>query len=127
MSKHPFQTDTAHLYNQLTNLGINKVDLGWRVFKLMLSEDLKDESGEVSLDGSTNFTNYEIHLDMSLNDDRAREILLHEIIHCILETMSIDENGRKHLKTTNEQLVVAMTHGFLLIRNLNRSLFSLLY
>lgn len=118
---YPFQNDPNHIYNYLKDFSVKYVDMGWRDFEICLAKDLKDENG-TSLDGSTNFTEYKINLDISLIDQRAREIILHEVIHCILETCGLDEYSSGSLPGNNESLTIALTHGLLLFRRLNKTL-----
>ena len=126
-SKYPFIVDKSHIYNRFIEEGISSINLGWEIFGVELHSELYCE--EVKVDGVTEFESHTIKLEMNLSDKDARETIIHEIYHCMLEGCGLDEknfDGNRML-LTNEQLVVALSKQTLLVHNLNPKLNSTLY
>jgi hypothetical protein len=65
---------------------------------------------------------------MNLEDDDARETILHEILHCILEGMGLDERNfdGETMRITNEFLVVGLSKQIKMVAKLNPGLFKLI-
>ena len=123
----PFLTDEYHIYRVFEDNQISDVDVGWSKFVFELHADLKHSNQEV--DGLTEFDEKKIKLEMSLPDSEARETIMHEIIHVLLEGVGLDERlyDGKFIKTTNENLANTLAKQFRLLDNLNPGLLSLLY
>lgn len=126
LKKGTSELSRSHIYRQLVDAGVKYVDLGWRKFTIHLTDDLKDPAGREA-DGLTDFSDYKIVLNSNLPDLRARETLLHEIMHCLFDTFDLDERNEASVTVKNESLTAMTTRGFLLIKNLNPRLWSLLY
>lgn len=123
----PFTTDSNHIYDLLINHGISEVDLGWGKFTFELHANITHDN--VECDGLTEFATRTIKLDCFLEDAEARETILHELMHCMAETVGLHErmfNGNS-IKTTNEFIVSTMAKQFLLVKKLNPALMSLLF
>ena len=77
----------------------------------------------------TEFDNRTIKLEMNLSDLDARETIIHEIYHCMLEGCGLDEKNFDNIKMqlTNEQLVVALSKQTMLVHNLNPNLNAIIY
>lgn len=123
----PMNTDDGHIYNVLIEQAIGGVDLGYSNFLIELHSNISHDGTKV--DGVTMFDERKIKLEMSLSDETARETLLHEIIHCILEGLGFDERhfDSEFIKLTNEQLTTALSLQLILVNRLNPKLFSVLF
>ena len=126
-NEFPFIGDKKHVYNKFIDKEISFVDLGWAKFIFELHSDLYYEDTKV--DGVTEFDNRTIKLEMNLSDLDARETIIHEIYHCMLEGCGLDEKNFDTTKMllTNEQLVVALSKQTMLVHNLNPKIFINLY
>lgn len=126
-SEFPFIGDKKHVYNKFIDKELSFVDLGWAKFIFELHSDLYYEDTKV--DGVTEFDSRTIKLEMNLSDLDARETIIHEIYHCMLEGCGLDEKNFDTTKMllTNEQLVVALSKQTMLVHNLNPKIFINLY
>ena len=126
-SEFPFIRDKKHVYNKLIDKEIASVDVGWAKFTFELHSDLY--YGDTKVDGVTEFDSRTIKLEMNLSDLDARETIIHEIYHCMLEGCGLDEKNfdQQRMFLTNEQLVVALSKQTMLIHNLNPKIFITLY
>lgn len=126
-SKFPFITDKYHIYNNLIDNSISSINLGWATFGFELHSDLYYEDSKV--DGVTEFDSRTIKLEMNLSDLDARETIIHEIYHCMLEGCGLDEKNfdGSRMFLTNEQLVVALSKQTMMIHALNPKLNSTIY
>ena len=66
---------------------------------------------------------------MNLDDIDARETIIHEIYHCMLESVGLDEKhfDQQRMFLTNEQLVVALSKQTMTLHHLNPKLFATIY
>jgi len=66
---------------------------------------------------------------MALKDDMARETIIHEVLHCMLENIGMHESNfdGKTLKTSNESLVLALGKQFIQLYKLNPQFMSVLF
>ena len=117
-------TDRAsvHLFQQLQDLRIETVDVGFARYALRVADDLPvDEWAHTDTDA------HEICLRCDLDDGPAREFLMHELTHCVLEVVGYtgqDEN--KIHGDTNEDMTTKLSRGFLLLVRLNPDLMAAL-
>lgn len=123
-SDFPFLNDTLHIYNLL--LDYPNVNLGWDKFTFEMHSNLKEHGDKV--DGVTKFDTKQILLEMNLEDNDARETILHEILHCVLEGMGLDERNfdGETMRVTNEFLVVGLSKQLKMVARLNPGLFKLI-
>lgn len=123
----PFVKDSKHIYNILVERGISHVDAGWAKFEFTLSSNIQYNGTECN--GLTEFDKRIISLDIGLEDKLAREIVLHEYLHIILETFSLDEDHYTDgiIQINNEHLTWTLTRAFLLFKRLNPELHKLLF
>ena len=123
----PFVKNKKHIYNKLSDNLITCVDIGWTVMELELHSQLY--CGESKVDGVTEFDIKKIKLEIDLTDLDARETIIHEIYHCMLESVGFHENNFDSSKMllTNEQLVVALSKQTITLQKLNPILFSTIY
>jgi hypothetical protein len=126
-SSFPFIKVKSHIYNKLIDKGCNYVNIGWAVMEFELHSAL--HHGETKVDGLTEFDTKKIKLEMSLSDSDARETIIHEIYHCMLESLGLDERNfdGTRMFLTNEQLVVGLSKQSVILNKLNPGLFALLY
>jgi hypothetical protein len=127
INEPPFIKDKGHIYNILTESGINSVDVGYRSFKLELHSNLC--IGDDKKDGVTELDTGIIKLDMDLEDSEARETIMHEILHCVLEAVGLSEVNYddNFIKTTNEFIANTLAKQLRLLNRLNPGLLSIIY
>jgi len=126
-SDFPFVADQGHIYNGLTESNFCVVNFGWAKFEFELHSGLVQD--EQVCDGVTDFDNKKIKLEMALDDETARETILHEMNHVILSGIGLDEKNFDGcmISTTNEFLADSLAKQFMAIRNLNPGLMELIY
>ena len=115
--------DKKHIYRLIERAGIKAVNMGHKHFVLYLSTNLHRDA--TKCDGVTYLDEGKIFLEATLDDIRARETLIHEIMHCILHVCGLDDEGDITIK--NEPLTERLTTGLILFMNLNPELAELLY
>ena len=125
--KFPFIKDKTHIYNKFIDKEVGKVNMGWAVFELELHANLCCEDQKI--DGLTEFDSKKIKLEMNLSDLDARETIIHEIYHCMLESAGLDEKNfdSQRMFLANEQLVIVLSKQTMLVHLLNPGLYSILY
>tara|TARA_R100000963_G_C4628223_1_gene93924 strand:- start:48 stop:452 length:405 start_codon:yes stop_codon:yes gene_type:complete len=125
--KFPFIKDKTHIYNKLIDKEVKEVNVGWAVFEFELHSNLC--SDEQKIDGMTEWDSKKIKLEMNLSDLDARETIIHEIYHCMLESAGLDEKNfdSQRMFLANEQLVIVLSKQTMLIHLLNPGLYSILY
>lgn len=116
----------------LADKKISSVDFGYAKYKIIFIKNLHE--GEDSCWGVSDFDAYEIRMDTSIPYDIGREVLLHEIMHGVINLVGFggyNENPRGVEvgdgyvpDTTNEFLTDSITKGILLVMKLNKKLFS---
>ena len=123
----PFIKEKRHIYNKFVDKEIGEVELGWATFTFELHSDLHQDDQKV--DGVCCWDERAIKLEMNLSDFDARETIIHEIYHCMLEGVGLDEKNfdQQRMFMSNEQLVVALTKQTMLIQKLNPKLFATIY
>jgi hypothetical protein len=126
-SDFPFIRDKKHVYNKLIDKEIGEVNLGWATFVIELHSDLQQDDQKV--DGCCLWDERKIKLEMSLDDIDARETIIHEIYHCMLEGVGLDEKNfdQQRMFLTNEQLVVSLSKQTMALHHLNPKLFATIY
>lgn len=127
LKKFPLVDNKNHIYNKLIDNEIFYVDLGWKKFTFELHANLKYNGDGV--DGVTHLDTGLIQLEMDLDDDTAKETILHEILHCVLETLGLDERNfpNNTIQVTNEQLTYSLSRGMITVGKLNPGLMELLF
>ena len=123
----PFIKEKKHIYNKFIDREIADVDVGWATFTFELHADLHQDDQKV--DGCCVWDEYKIKLEMGLSDSDARETIIHEIYHCMLEGAGLDEKNfdSQRMFLTNEQLVVSLSKQTVTLHNLNPKLFATIY
>lgn len=122
MTKKKQQVKLCNFHQDLVDNNLLMVNLGWRVFTIQLKQNLLGDNDE-KVDGLT-YTDGSILLEVAVKDDEAaREILLHEIMHGITNFLGLDTEGLgQFLTITNEELVTRLSRGLLMFVNLNPDL-----
>jgi hypothetical protein len=111
-----------HIFDQIAALEILHVDLGFSRYRLRVVEQLPDDEW-----AHTDTDTHEIALRCDLEDGPAREFLMHELTHCVLEVVGYtsEDVGKIH-GDTNEDMTTKLSRGFLLLCRLNPELMSAL-
>lgn len=127
INEFPFVTDDYHIYSQLCEDGISGVQVAHNFYSFELHSNIKNDG--VDCDGLTSFQDSKILLEISLDDKRAREVIIHEIIHCLLHQVGLDETNfdGNNLIVTNEFLVDVLSKQFMLFNWQNPGVLGLLY
>ena len=103
------------LYSQLSENKITHLDAGFRTFEIVLVENL-NKDGE-KLYGLTDFDIGKISLELLMDEETARETLLHEIMHVVLELCGLggneDDTSNVITSINNEQLTTSLSRGLL--------------
>lgn len=126
-SPFPFAYDDDHIYNKLVENKIESIRVGHYTYTIDLRHGIKN--GDADCDGLTCFNSNQILMEMTLSDSRAREVLLHEIIHCILHLLGLDEanfNGQM-LSCTNEFLTDVLSKHLMMLNFYNPELLKLIF
>ena len=82
-----------HIIDRLQEEKITKVNAGYRTFDIHTKRVLKDD-GEKCY-GLTDFDKSTISLDTSMSPDLAKETLLHELTHIVLEICGLGGRRRE--------------------------------
>ncbi len=101
------------------------VDFGWRRFSISFEDLIQNKEGHPLL-GEVDFEGGTIKLFKGLKDPMAREVLLHELTHIVLETVGLGDDILKGSRLTNEFTTDQITRGFLILYNLNPQISRLL-
>ena len=111
-----------HIYDRLADENITSVDLGFAAYELRIMEVLHvDEWAHTDTDA------HEICLRCDLDDGPAREFLMHELTHCVLEVCGYtSQDVDKVHGDTNEDMTTKLSRGFLLLARLNPELWRAL-
>jgi|APGre2960657373_1045057.scaffolds.fasta_scaffold114648_1 hypothetical protein len=111
-----------HIFSKLEKENILELDAGWARFKIVITDEM--DSG---VWGYTNLDTHTIFLHKSLQPGPAKEVLMHEITHVILETIGYtSENELAEFSATNEDMTTKISRGVLLFANLNTRLMEIL-
>tara|TARA_R100001594_G_scaffold123563_1_gene160015 strand:- start:2859 stop:3239 length:381 start_codon:yes stop_codon:yes gene_type:complete len=118
------------LLEELRRKGVRHLNVGWAKFTLLSMPYIEVDGHE--LDGVTDFSEYSITLSEKLNIDASKRTLLHEIWHCILAGMWMEDRGPEYgdaagmVHISNEDLAENITRGTMLFRSLNPQLWEVL-
>jgi len=115
-----------HILDELQSRGIDSINAGYRSYALELRKAIT-EKGDACW-GICDFHKGYIHITRGQDHESARETLLHELTHLVLEMVglgSIDEEDSVRVKT-NEEITTLVSRGFLQLMNLNPELFALI-
>jgi len=103
-----------------------EVNAGFRTFRVDIKRVLKEEGQRCF--GLTDFDNGVVSLDKDMNPQLAKETVLHELTHIVLELCGLggDETTGLVRETQNEELTTLVSRSLLLLINLNPALFRIL-
>ena len=103
-----------------------EVNAGFRTFRVDIKRVLKEEGQRCF--GLTDFDNGVVSLDKDMNPQLARETVLHELTHIVLELCGLggDETTGLVREIQNEELTTLVSRTMLLLMNLNPALFRLI-
>jgi hypothetical protein len=114
------------IIDRLQEEGIFSIDAGYRVYNLVFTNTIKHDGSACW--GLTDFEKGVISLHKSMEQDLAKEILLHEMIHIVLELGGLggDEDKGMVEATENEHITVQVSRGMMLLMRLNKRLFQII-
>jgi hypothetical protein len=115
-----------NILDRLEEEKITTVDAGYRTYTLNIKKGLR--SGADICYGVTEFDSGVLALERSMEHETARETLLHELTHIVLEMVGLGghETTDEVISRTNEDMTTLISRGFLLLMNLNPKLFEVL-
>ena len=115
---------SSHIFELIKSQeNLQQVDAGWATFKIKIVKGLK--SAKTNCWGTCDFDTYEIHIEEKMEDAPARETLLHEICHMLLEFCGLgggEEESEESVNTTNEKLTITMSRAMMMFARLNPEL-----
>lgn len=114
------------LYKKLKAANITSVNAGYRTYTLHIKKGLRQDS--TKLYGLTEFDDGKITLEESMDYETARETLLHELTHVVLELGGLggSEDDDSVLAMKNEEMTTLISRGLLMLINLNPELFGII-
>lgn len=114
------------LYKKLKAANITSVNAGYRTYTLHIKKGLRQDS--TKLYGLTEFDDGKITLEESMDYETARETLLHELTHVVLELGGLggSEDDDSVLAMKNEEMTTIISRGLLMLMNLNSKLFEII-
>ena len=118
-------TNDLHIFEAIkANPHLGIVDAGWATFTIKVVAGLKE--GDQECWGVCDFDAYEIRLEKKLTVNAiAKETLLHEICHMLLETFGLgipEGDSSELLLATNEKLTITMSRAIIMFARLNPEL-----
>lgn len=114
------------IIDRLQEEGITEIDAGYRKYKLILTTAISYNGSACW--GLTDFEKGTISLHKNMEHDLAKEILLHEMTHVILELGGLGGNEEDGIVSghTNEHITIQVSRGFMLLMRLNKQLFDII-
>jgi Zn-dependent peptidase ImmA (M78 family) len=113
----------THIFDLLKKHNITKINLGYATYKIIISEEIPDDNSW----GYTNTDTYSIYLYKNMEDQPARETLVHEITHAMFEIIGFtSDDEEKTFCETNEDLTIKVSRGMMILFRLNPSLMTLI-
>ena len=118
-------TTKPHIYDIISeNKKLQTVDGGWATFNIIIQKGLK--SGKQNCWGTCDFDTYEIHVEKKMENAVAKETILHEICHMLLEFCGMGGEGEgeyeEYVYASNERLTITMSRAIMLFARLNPEL-----
>ena len=115
------QTKTEHIFDVIAaDPKLQTVNGGWADFSIKITPGLHTKA--INCWGLCNFDTYEIQLEKKMEDAPARETLLHEICHTLLEFCGLGAEEEESITTTNEKLTITMSRAIIMFARLNPEL-----
>lgn len=97
----------------------DKVDIGYRTFDVVMCDELRNKDDE-RLYGRIDYETGEISIINGLKPDHAVSVLLHEIVHGLIDEFMIETNGN------DEKICDGISAGLVLLLKLNPDIKKLL-
>ena len=101
-----------------------EVEGGWAPITIKIVTGLK--AGKQNCWGTCDFDTYEIMIEKKMEDAPARETILHEITHMLLEYAGMGGEGEgeneEYIWASNEKLTITMSRAMMLFARLNPAL-----
>ena len=118
-------TEKPHIFEILeAKPELKKVNCGWGEYTIELCTGLK--SGSQNCWGTCDFDTYKIQIEKKMEDGPARETILHEICHLLLETFGMGGEGEgeneEFIYASNERLTITTSRAIMLFVRLNPQL-----
>lgn len=114
------------LFKEIKQKGIKSINAGYREYSLHIKKGLHHES--TKLYGLTDFDEGKIELEENMDYETARETLLHELTHLVLELGGLggSDEDDSVFPMKNEEMTTQISRGLLMLINLNKDLFDLI-
>ena len=115
-----------HILDRLVEEGITEVLVGYRSYTLNIKRGLREASEKCY--GSADFDKGIISLEKDMDHETARETLVHELTHIVLELCGFGGQEDTGLveSHTNEEITTLTSRGWLTLINLNQKLFEII-
>ena len=103
-------------------------DIGWAKFEFKLKKNLYSEESKCY--GVTDFNEFTITLEQSMENITAHPTIIHECCHVLMESLGLggpEEDKSDSVVSNNEFITEASCRAFLLFKNLNPELWNTLF
>jgi Zn-dependent peptidase ImmA (M78 family) len=111
---------------KLKAANVTSVNAGYRTYSLHIKKGLRQDSDK--LYGLTEFDDGKISLEENMDYETARETMLHELTHIVLELGGLggSEIDDSVIPMKNEEMTTLISRGLLMLMNLNPKLFEII-
>ena len=115
-----------HIVERLAEESITEVLVGYRSYTLNIKRGLKEANEKCF--GSADFDKGIISLEKDMDHETARETLVHELTHIVLELCGLGGHEETGIVPThtNEEMTTLISRGWLMLINLNPKLFEII-
>ena len=115
-----------HIVDRLAEESITEVLVGYRSYTLNIKRGLKEANEKCF--GSADFDKGIISLEKDMDHETARETLVHELTHIVLELCGLGGHEETGIVPThtNEEMTTLISRGWLMLINLNQKLFEII-
>ncbi len=115
-----------HIVERLAEESITEVLVGYRSYTLNIKRGLKEANEKCF--GSADFDKGIISLEKDMDHETARETLVHELTHIVLELCGLGGHEETGIVPThtNEEMTTLISRGWLMLINLNQKLFEII-
>ena len=119
-------TKQLNILDRLAEEGITEVLVGYRSYKLNIKRGLREASEKCY--GLADFDKGVISLEKDMDHETARETLVHELTHVVLELCGSGGHEETGMVSayTNEEMTTLISRGWLMLINLNQKLFEII-
>ena len=111
---------------KIINSDITQINMGWRHFEIQWKERIYYEGN--SCHGLSNWDTGTVTIDPRLDNELAKETILHEITHLLLENVGLgggeDDSG---IQMKNEDVTALLSRGMMQLWILNPELMSIIF